>query len=56
MHGTMSLKKKRLEFWMQILKLNTVRQFHAEEACYDCSDYYYSVVTVCLHEMFENTV
>ena len=46
----------RLEFWMQILKFNAIRQIHAEEACYDCSDYNYSVVMICLNGMFENTV
>jgi hypothetical protein len=41
---------------MQILKLNVIRQIHAEEACYDCSDYSYSVVTIYLHGVFENNV
>jgi len=41
---------------MQILKLSAVRHIHAEEACYDFSDYNYSVVTIYLHGVFENTV
>jgi hypothetical protein len=48
----------RLEFRMQILRMNAIRQIHAKEACYDCSDYNYRVVTIYeyLHGVFENTV
>ena len=46
----------RLEFWMQIWKFNALRQIHAEEACYDCSDYSYSVFTIYLQGVSENAV